>query len=220
MKVAIFLALFIFTFLPSLWAKDLLSVQEANPQVEKCLQEILASQLVKIKFPELLTNQHDSTGYIFLNEVDQYCICHAKNLVFEEELKKKDYIGFEFRDKSKGHQVMDQCSLNNFSKYNLGIFFEMMVSTRVRHTIESKLEGRMIAGVKQFASEGSVRNRLICLETKILQQCTKIQSIHSTFKCVSQFIANSQRMDHIGKLCPNFKSQGVEEDYQAMGDLI
>jgi hypothetical protein len=219
MKVATIVLLILFSS-PESWAKDLLNVQEANPQIEKCLQEILTSKLIKVKFPELLTNKYDPSSYAFLREVDQYCVCHAKSLSFEQELKERDYIGFEFRDKSKGHQLMDQCSLNNFSKYNLGLFFEIMVSTRVRYKIENKLEGRMIAGVKQFASEGSVRSRLLCLETKILQQCTKIQSISSTFKCVSQFFFNSQRMDNIEKLCPSFRPHGNDQDFQAMGDLI
>jgi hypothetical protein len=220
MKVAIILGVLVISLTTYLGAKELLNVQESNPHVDKCLQEILSSDLIKHKFPDLITNPHDSSGYSFLQEVDQYCICHAKNLNFEHELKKRDLIGFEFRDKSKGHEVMDQCSLNNFSKYNLGVFFEMIVSTRVRFTIENKLEGRMIAGVKNFASEGSVRNRLLCLETKILKQCTKIQSIHSTFKCVSQFLSNSSRMDIIGKSCPTFKTFGQEEDFQALGDVI
>jgi hypothetical protein len=221
MKVARRLLILLVFVMPSLWAKDLLNIHESNPLVEKCLQEILSSQLIKHKYPDLLTNQHNPSGYQFLKEVDQYCSCHAKNLSFEEDLKKKDYIAFEFRDKSKSHEVMDQCSLNSFSKYNLGVFFEMIVSTRVRHTIENKLEGRMIAGIKHFASEGSVRNRLFCLETKILKRCTKIQSIHSTFKCVGHIISNSNRMDKIGKSCPNFKPlDHQEQDFQAMGDII
>ncbi len=206
--------------LTSVAAIELVNTHERNPQIEKCLQEILSSDLIKHKFPELLTNKHDSSGYSFLMEVDQYCICHAKNLSFEVELKKRDQIAFEFRDKSKRHSVMDQCSLNNFSKYHLGIFFEMMVSTRVRYTIENKLEGRMIAGVKQLASENSVRNRLLCLESKILQQCTKIQSLHSTFQCVSKFISNSNRIDFIGKSCPKFKAFGEEENFQTLGEVI
>jgi hypothetical protein len=220
MKVAMIMVVINAFLFVDLAAVELLHTQESNPQVEKCLQEVLTSDLIKHKFPDLLSNKYDSSGYEFLKQVDQYCICHAKNLTFEHELKKRDHIAFEFRDKSKRHSIMDQCSLKNFSKYNLGVFFETMVSTRVRHTIENKLEGRMIAGTKQMASEFSVRNRLLCLESKILQQCTKIQSLHSTFKCVSKFISNADRMDNIGRTCPKFKTFGEEENFQAFGEVI
>lgn len=219
MKVAMIgLLTFIFFIHPS-QGKELLQLDEINPKVEKCLQEILSSELVKDRFPSLLSNQHDQSGYQFLKEVNLYCQCHAKNLSFEDDLKKKDQIAFEFRDRSKGHAVMDQCSLEHFSKYNLGIYFELIVSTRIRYTVENKLQGRMPAGVRHFASQKSLHQRLLCLETKILKKCTKIQSIHATYRCIQSHFSHTENMEAMGKQCPNFNTKG-DENFEAMGEMI
>ena len=219
MKVATRVIILSLFMTPLSWGKNLLLSKESNPRVEKCLQEILTSELIKDRFPNLLTNHYENSGYNFLVESDKYCACQAKNMEFEYDLKKKDLFAYKFRDRSPGHAIMDQCSLKHFSKYNLGLYFEMMVSTRIRNNLENKLQGRMIAGVKHFASQGSVRNRLLCLETKILKTCTKIQSILTTYKCVQSHLSNSKEMEVIDKQCPNFKSY-EEDKFEEMGDII
>ena len=202
-------------------SKDLFHFPEINPEIEKCIEGIITDRMIAKKFPELLTNRKNPEGYNFLIQTDKYCKCQVDRLKSEYELKKKNNIAWSFRDRSISLGIMDQCALKYFSKNNLNLIYNIIISTKMRRSLEGKLNGRMLAGVRHFASTSSIQNRNLCLQAKIMKKCTKIKSLRSTYTCIQEVTTSGPQMLDFERDCPNFSTHSLDEqDISNLGDMI
>jgi hypothetical protein len=212
---------FFLLFSNGVFSKDLFNFPEINPEVEKCIERIITNRMIAKEFPELLTNQKDPEGYGFLVQTDKYCSCQVDRLKSEYELKKNNNIAWSFRDRSVSLGIMDQCAIKHFSQNNLKLIYDIMISTKMRRSLEGKLNGRMVAGVRYFASTRSIQNRNLCLQAKIMKKCTKIKSLRSTYTCIQEVTSSGPQMLDFERGCPNFSTHSMdEEDLSNVGDMI
>ncbi|MCO4793999.1 MAG: hypothetical protein KC493_09815 [Bacteriovoracaceae bacterium] len=212
---------FFLIFSSGVYSKDLFNFPNSDPDVEKCIQTIVLNPMVQRKYPELLTDQKNDVGYKFLTQTDDFCSCKTKRLKSEIRLKKTNNIAWSFRDRSISLGVMDQCAIKHFSRYNLNLIYDIMVSTKMRRSLEGKLNGRMVAGVRHFASTKSIQTRNLCLQAKILRKCTKIRSLRSTYNCIKEVTSSGNQMSSIERNCPSFSTQQLDdEDLTNSGDMI
>jgi len=212
---------FFMLFSTEILSKDLFNFPETNPRVEKCIEGIITNRMIAKEYPELLTNQKDENGYEFLIQTDKFCSCKVEGLKSEYELKKNNEIAWSFRDRTVSLGIMDQCALKYFSQSNLNLIYDIMISTKMRRSLEGKLNGRMIAGVRHFASTSSIQNRNLCLQAKIMRKCTKIKSLRSTYTCIKDVTSSGAQMLDIERNCPSFSTQTLdEEDLSNLGDMI
>ncbi len=203
------------------FSKDLFNFPESHPEIEKCIEDIITNRMVIKEYPELLSNQKDDNGYELLIQTDKYCSCQVDRLKSEYDLKKNNEIAWSFRDKSVGLGIMDQCALKHFSQSNLNLMYDIMISTKIRRSLEGKLNGRMVAGIRHFASTSSIQNRNLCLQAKIMQKCTKIKSLRSTYTCIQEVTTSGAQMLDFEKNCPTFSTHSLDdEDLSNLGDMI
>ncbi|TNE96427.1 MAG: hypothetical protein EP326_13370 [Deltaproteobacteria bacterium] len=219
--ITFFLLLSMGSISKAAYSKELFNFPETNPDIEKCIEDIITSRMVIKEYPELLSNQKDDNGYELLLQTDKYCSCQVTRLQGEYELKKNNEIAWSFRDKSIGLGIMDQCALKHYSQSNLNLMYDIMISTKIRRSLEGKLNGRMVAGIRHFASTSSIQNTNLCLQAKIMQKCTKIKSLRSTYTCIQEVTSSGTQMLDFEKNCPTYSTHSLEdEDLSNLGDMI
>lgn len=198
-----------------LFAKDKTHDFHVNIDQEQCLFEILRSPITKQRYPDLLVDNFDSKSYSMLKEMDSFCACSVTKRKKEITQKKLDKMSWRFRDKKEGLGKEDQCAIASFSDETLDLYYHVVVSNRFRRELEEKLNDRLTKGMRILASHLSVQGQMICVESKILKQCTRIKSLRSTYQCIQETTNDPILMDKISHECPNLIEKN---NYRLAGD--
>lgn len=188
---------------------------KVNIDQDQCLFEILRSPITKHRYPDLLNDSFENKGFSMLSEMDRFCACSVKSRKKELKQKKLDKMSWRFRDKKEGLSKEDQCALEELSDETMNLFFEVIVASRFRRSIEEALGNRMTKGMRILASDLSVQDQMICVESKILQTCTRIKSLRSTYECIEATTSDPLKMDKFSNSCPGL----IEKtNYRIAGD--
>lgn len=202
-------------FTGSVFAIDKTPEYHINIDKEQCLFEILRSPITNYRYPDLLKDTFDSGSYKMLKEMDAFCGCSVKSRREEIVLKKTDRMKWRFRDKKEGLGKEDQCAIANFSDETMDLYFHVIVASRFKRDLEEKLEKRLTQGMRLVASDLSVRDQNVCMESQILRRCTRIKSLRSTFQCIQETTSDPHTMDLISTECPNLIEKN---NYKLAGD--
>jgi hypothetical protein len=175
---------------------------QINIDQDQCLFEILRSPITKHRYPDLLHDNFNNKNYKMLKEMDKFCACSVKSRKEELKQKKIDKMSWRFRDKKEGLSKEDQCALTELSDRSMNLIFEVIVASRFRMHIEEALDSRMTKGMRIIASDLSIQDQMICVESKILQTCTRIKSLRSTYECIERTTSDPTKMDKLSIRCP------------------
>ncbi len=175
---------------------------KVNIDQEQCLFEILRSPITKARYPDLLTDQHDNQNYKMITEMDKFCACSISRRADELKQKQLDKMSWRFRDRKEGLSKEDQCAMTELSDKTMDLFFEVIVASRFMRNIEEALDSRMTKGMRIIASDLSVQDQMFCIESKILQTCTRIKSLRSTYECIEETTSDPHKMDILSNQCP------------------
>ena len=190
-------------YVGSLFAIDKSPDYHIDIDQEQCLFEILRSPITSHRYPDLLADSFNDKHYRMLKEMESFCSCSIIKRRNEIQQKKHDKMSWRFRDKKEGLGKEDQCAIANFSDETLDLYYHVVVSNRFRRELEEKLNTRLTKGMRILASDLSVQGQMICVESKILKQCTRIKSLRSTYQCILETTSDPQIMDNISSDCPN-----------------
>lgn len=175
---------------------------QVNIDQEQCLFEILRSPITKHRYPNLLHENFDRKTYSILTEMDKFCSCSVKSRSLELKQKKSDKMSWRFRDKKEGLSKEDQCAITELGDKSMSLIYEVIVASRFRRNIEEALDSRMTKGMRIIASDLSIQDQMLCIESKILKTCTRIKSLRSTYECIEETTSDPNKLDTLSSSCP------------------
>ncbi len=186
-------------------SSDKLSISEKDAinesEKDRCMLEILSDKTVKNFFGVLniqFLSQEQKTSLLNIHD---YCSCVIEKNHENLKLKQKDEIAYRFRDQAGELSNNDQCSLRYLPEDMRELVFSINLR-KIQSTLQDKLDERSPASVSIIVNQDSLQQNLYCVQNLILFQCSRIPSLHSTFKCIQESTTNSQELMRFKNLCP------------------
>lgn len=168
---------------------------------DQCLLELLSDQRMKQSLGNLhlnyLNNQQKSQ-LLYLND---YCGCIVHKNIKNLELKNKNKMAYHFRDKTVELSNNDQCSLKHLPEELNKLVFSINL-IKIRSNLQDSLDERSPASLGAIVNQDSLQQNLYCVQNIILYQCSRIASLHSTFRCIQEATSDSDELKKYKELCP------------------
>jgi len=205
---SLFLLIFV---VQSTSGKTIYKNNEQNLEEEVCLNQLLTHPDTKRYYPNLLEDQNNPQYVSFLHEMESYCGCYQKSVEAKKLELKVTGIAWGFNSTKVRFETADICALEHFSSHALYHNFYINLQTHVRDIIARRLSERLPRGIRTVASGHSLKSRHFCLENKVLNHCSKIKSLGSTYKCVNSTFSQRNKLDRFEKQCPTFRNKGERD---------
>jgi hypothetical protein len=189
------------------YAKDIYKEEDQNFGQEQCLNHLLTHPATKRFYPNLLEDQNNNLYLTFLKEMENYCACYQSNVDKNKKENNLSEIDWRFQVKKVRFDIADSCSMEHFSAHALYHNYYVMIQTYMRNIVTNKLSERMTRGIRSLASTSSIRSRHYCLENKILNHCSKIKSLSSTYKCINSTVSELNKIERFEKQCPGLTNK-------------
>lgn len=175
----------------------------------KCIEQIISHPITKRNYPNLIQDQNKQLYFSFLNEIDKFCACQSKHIKIDLNERERDFFKWSFKDKKLKFEKEDQCMVENFSEHAIHTFYTISLDTRFRKYLSLRIKHRLPSSSNFLADETSKLEKFSCLEEQILQKCSKVKSLRSTYKCIEAITNGHEKFNEVERRCPDF-----QQDYR------
>jgi hypothetical protein len=134
-------------------------------------------------------------------ELDQYCKCHAKEDLKQQELYEKHHIGFFFINKAEYLAGLDICLQEEVSLQNRREFFEVMSTIKLSPIITHELSDVIPSLSEQLSKATKQGSRRECIEEHIVNACRDNDSLYFLFRCLKRKMRDRDFFDQSYATC-------------------
>lgn len=174
--------------------------EESHRDTRACLMKYL--YFFPVKSQNISTEKTYKSGPYYLTpNFSKFCYCQNKN----------SYDSFRGEQEMSAFARIDHCSnlyLSHFEhhqQYELNL--KLMIEPLVLELVEDNLKF-----FKPTVSSDSFNATLVCMQSRILKNCTKHSSLSITNKCIQHFLMDHSLYQQIYRKCHNLQFRTSDRD--------
>lgn len=208
-KIILILAL---TSIPNLGFSKFLRENQSD-LVDRCYLELSQHPLVDffVRNQGWNLEEKDSTTATEMNQkIQNYCLCRVER--GDTSIENSKTLLWGITDRKMALEIQDSCANDSFAEDEMEVVFTAQFLKFVRGLLRGKINHRYPASLTRFANQDSVYEMKECLESAIIQKCTKIKSLSMSYDCVNRSIGEARRIQEFESGCPGLIHQGQDHD--------